>query len=236
MFSRNIYFCMETLNKILLWEDENLTEQLKKLENNPILVPNDTTNETKNESVKNEWRIIGGIKKWVRNCPKCGQLQTYSREDGLISAIKLNRVCLRCYHNNRIIQGEWKRSCPNCNKEIQYTTKSGWRKAIKGSNLCKNCSGIEIEKHLNGWVRKCPRCNKDIIYKNHKGVWIGNKKNSLCKKCHQKSTRTYLYSYGFTRNCPDCGKELKYAKKENCRNAVKKTVDVLHVHLDIPCL
>lgn len=173
-----------------VWEENDLIKQKKNCSNNRESEQNDTTKITKQKFVKNEWRIIGGIKKWTKNCPKCNRLQTYSREDGLIESIKLNRVCLRCHHDKRIIKGEWKRLCPNCNKEIQYTTKSGWRKAIKGNHLCKNCSGIEIEKHLNGWIRKCPKCNKDIVYKDYRGVWIGNKRNSFCIECYLIERKT----------------------------------------------
>lgn len=172
-----------------VWEEKNLTETEKSCLNNNESGGNDITKDIKIKSVKNEWKIIGGEKKWVRNCPDCGELQMYSRKDGLVRANKLKISCPKCYFNRRTIKGEWKRNCPSCNKEIQYTTKSGWRKAIKGNNLCKNCCGIEIEKHLNGWVRKCLKCNKNIIYKNHKGVWMGNKRNSSCRECYLKERK-----------------------------------------------
>ncbi len=192
-----------------VWEEKDLIKQEKNCSGNKESEQNDITKITKQKFAKNEWEVIGGIKKWTKKCPKCKRLQTYSREDGLVQSIKLNRMCLRCYHDKRIIKGEWKRLCPNCNKEIQYTTKGGWRKAIKGNHLCKNCSGIEIEKHLNGWVRKCPKCNTDIIYKDNRGVWMGNKRNSPCIKCYLIERKTKFSNETRKKIRLGCIKQLK---------------------------
>ena len=48
------------------------------------------------ELKKNEWRIIGEKKKWIRNCPKCNKEILYGSVYGRNGSNKKNRLCKTC--------------------------------------------------------------------------------------------------------------------------------------------
>ncbi len=51
---------METIKeKDILWDEKNLIEPMMNLENNPIIVPSDITNEIKKNAMKEPWNDIG---------------------------------------------------------------------------------------------------------------------------------------------------------------------------------
>jgi hypothetical protein len=56
----------------------------------------DTIPVTKNDLNKVEWIIIGGKKKWKRNCPNCHKDMLYVEKCGCVRAIKNNSMCLSC--------------------------------------------------------------------------------------------------------------------------------------------
>lgn len=111
MFSRYIYKYMNQNN---LWEEKNLIEQKKKLENNLISVPNDTINETKNYVIKKEWKDIGkrnqkpkisGIYKIVNKIN--GKFYIGSSEDVLDRWYKHQNLLNKQIHANTKLQNAW---------------------------------------------------------------------------------------------------------------------------------
>ena len=50
----------------------------------------------KNDLNRLEWIIIGGEKKWKRNCPICNKDMLYVQKCGCVRAMKKNSVCLSC--------------------------------------------------------------------------------------------------------------------------------------------
>jgi len=100
MFSLYTYKYMYPNN---LWEEKNLTEQKKRLENNLISVPNDTIKEIKTSVTENEWKDIGNKNTHQKFCPKCNINQTYKTLKLLKRAIKKNVLCKKYSLSGRTI-------------------------------------------------------------------------------------------------------------------------------------
>ena len=94
-------FNMETITKNI-WEEENLIEPLKKLENKPIFDQNNGIKETRNEFAKNEYKNIGNKNKWIRNCPKCNKEIIYFSKHGFDDATYNNKRCRSCINTNSL--------------------------------------------------------------------------------------------------------------------------------------
>src|ERR1035437_7256882 len=61
-------------NTLTLWEENDLTEQLKKSENKPIFAQSDGINEISNVSVKSECCNTGSKQNQIRKCPECNKI------------------------------------------------------------------------------------------------------------------------------------------------------------------
>ena len=102
------------MNQNNLWEEKNLIEQKKRLENNLTSDQNDTINETKNYVMKKEWRDIGrtkrklkmsGIYKIVNKIN--GKFYIGSSEDVLDRWYKHQNLLNRKIHKNTKLQNAW---------------------------------------------------------------------------------------------------------------------------------
>lgn len=61
---------------------------------------NSITNVIEQKSYENGWNDT--LKKWIRNCPKCGREIYYSQNKGLKRAIKANTNCQFCLHQGKL--------------------------------------------------------------------------------------------------------------------------------------
>lgn len=61
---------------------------------------NSITNVIEQKSYKNGWNDT--IKKWVRNCPKCGKIIYYTEKWNRDKAHKLDKQCKSCSNHNKI--------------------------------------------------------------------------------------------------------------------------------------
>ena len=102
------------MNHNNLWEEKNLIEQKKSLENNPTSVQNDTIKETKSYVMKKEWKDIGrtnrkskisGIYKIVNKIN--GKFYIGSSEDILDRWYKHQNLLNRKIHKNTKLQNAW---------------------------------------------------------------------------------------------------------------------------------
>lgn len=84
-----------TNEKINLWEEKNLTEVLKKYENNGESEECDIIKNTLNES-KKENLIDTTQKKWIKNCPICNKEIIYFDKWQYKDSLKKNRNCKSC--------------------------------------------------------------------------------------------------------------------------------------------
>jgi len=117
-----------------------------KLENKTELEQPDIIRNTPNELSDNGWRIIGGVKKWIRIC-KCGNEVLHLSKPDRNKAVKNKSRCKVCYQdrckeqdkeNCRIINGHkmWIGNCPTCKRETTYSVKHNW----KQKKLCISCA------------------------------------------------------------------------------------------------
>jgi len=198
---REIYLLKE---KEFIWEERNYMSPKNKSENLNEKTIDCITNDTKSESSKNGWKIIGGKKKWIRKCPKCQNDIIVSSEKYYNESINKNSLCLFCAskssHKNRghISKEEKKKisiECPKCNKPRPYY------RTILNNRLCKSCAAKNNYPHqkelllygilhnrIHGKTiksknieRNCPKCNK--IIKNTSLHYVNKNKHRLCKSC-----------------------------------------------------
>jgi hypothetical protein len=144
--------------------------------------------------------MIGNEKKWTKNCPKCGNEQTYTTKHTLTYSIEKNTVCNMCSaRNKKIITPEngWSRNCPKCDVIMKYSCKSSYMSALRKKSLCLKCNGFKrkIVIPKNGWKRICKECGVELIYSCKKALVVCEKNDGLCRSCSQiKWGKTKDYS------------------------------------------
>jgi endogenous inhibitor of DNA gyrase (YacG/DUF329 family)/very-short-patch-repair endonuclease len=114
------------------------------------------TNKIKKKYVRYEWKIIGGKKKWIRNCPTCNKEILYLSSENTSRANKNKSVCKECryklltqnwyknHHLKSILPKDLNRNCPKCDKIIVYKNKRCKLKADRKNQLCRSCSRSTI--------------------------------------------------------------------------------------------
>jgi hypothetical protein len=179
-----------TITNTNLWEEKNSTEvNSNSLNKNESETP-DTISSTENESKKKECKNIG--KKWTKNCPNCGKLQTYSNKQNLTVAINENRTCKSCFHNLVKIVipiGGWIRICPDCGKNIKYQNKNSFTKAHKNNSKCLSCTA---KSHIfkDGFGFKRGEANPSVTNPKYGEL------NSFFGKHHTEEFKTMMSEIG----------------------------------------
>lgn len=139
-----------------LWEEKNLIEPLKKLENKQTSVLNDGINGTKNASVKNECEDIG--KKNGINEKKTFELFGYtSNELSCKSSKKIVAICQLCKNDRIIRYSAYRNICQKCDsgKRIRQLNIIRCRDGIKNPFYGKYHSK-ETKKKLSDIRKKNP--------------------------------------------------------------------------------
>lgn len=135
-------------------------------------------------------------KKWVKNCPKCGNEQSYSTKYTLKDATLKNKWCNKCRGRNLrtvIPIDGWKKLCPTCGKEQQYTCKSVLITSIRKNSRCNKCRGNEERKYQIHKLEKCcPKCESIMKYKSYLIYRRSVNQNWECKKCATKESAKYV--------------------------------------------
>jgi hypothetical protein len=180
-------FCFYTLY-ILIWEENQNQKNIKmKCENYGKI---DITTETKNESKELEWKIIDGVKKWVRNCPECNKEVYHSTKGQKNKSKNKNHVGICCknekiknsiksWWNKRKNETKniiWKSNCKNCNSEMLYNTYLGFIKS--NPKKCRKC----FKKLKQPLYRECT-CGKILSYNNKYSYIDAIKEKTKCKSC-----------------------------------------------------
>ncbi len=134
-------------------------------------------NETPNELKNNEWTIIGGVRKWMRICPKC-EKELYHTEKWVRNKfVKLNKHCKSCSNNNKI------RGCllESTKKKLSMCQK-GRRHSL--STVLKMSKSHTGRKHSDETKRKMSGENNGMY-----GVHRYGKLNPFSGKKHTEESR-----------------------------------------------
>ena len=227
---------------------KNLIEPMPKSVNRHASEPSDSTHEIKNDSMKNEWIDIGGVKKWIRTCPECGVEILCPTKRQAVKCTKKGVKCIECGYKNKIVpprkpkpkriptREELTRNCPKCCIELLYKTKAGKDAANTRNAKCKDCQNkaTRIYETPDKLERNCPDCGKLMQYTKGKDLsirrhrWLRDtRENRLCNKCVRSGSRNGMA--GTSR----CGKDNpnyvnKWSKKQKTRMreiSVKKYIE-----------
>ena len=114
-----------------------------------------TENEQQNSTKKTKKKSTKSVKKntkWIRNCPNCNKIITYSDTWYFTDSIKKNRKCTKCKDKRSVTKkyfgkdnpnykGKmdklfYNRNCPNCDRIITYTSYETYRKAKRNNRGC----------------------------------------------------------------------------------------------------
>ena len=146
----------------------------EKLDNNCI------TNDTLKKSNESEWRIIGGVKKWIRNCPQCKSELFDANKSQLKQSILL------------------KRKCSSCSK-LRENLSAACTEKMKSRIGIKNPMYGKFGKNNPNFGRKSSKNAKDKMRgKNNPnfgkvGYWTGCSFSDEHRKKLSKSGRIYTY-------------------------------------------
>lgn len=131
------------------WEEKNYNEQKSNCSNNNEQEPRDITINTKRDSTQPQWKDIGGIRKWIRHCPKCGVEIYYTGKGNCTSAERKRKTCKECQNKKSRkydTPERLERSCPRCGKLIVYNGKNltirrhTYLKSVRENRVCNKCA------------------------------------------------------------------------------------------------
>ena len=147
-------------NEFFIWEENDSTEQVKKLGNNQTSVLNDIINDTEKNVIINPCDDIGNEKKWKKNCPKCGKEQIYSRKDVLQLSIKNNNICLSCSQKGKVFSEKTRNKIRKSLIGNHHTEES--KKRISIAFKGKKKSKEHVEKVKNALKGRIPTIEERI--------------------------------------------------------------------------
>lgn len=96
-----------------------------------------------------------------KQCPLCGEIQSYKTRVAYLRAVKLNKRCFKCACKHRKEETarrklmeptqEYKRNCPECNKELSYRNIVTFHKATSKNSSCASCTNRRsMQSRING--------------------------------------------------------------------------------------
>jgi hypothetical protein len=221
------------------WEEKNYTEQEKNCLSSKENAPSGSMNETRSGSTMSEWKDIGGVRKWIRNCPECGVEILCSTKRQVVKYTKKGIKCKACGYKNRIVplpaprpkripsKEDLTRHCPVCKIDLIYKTKCGRDAANKRAAVCKECQNKATRKYQtpDKLERSCPNCQCVMKYTNGKDLsvrrtrWLRDtKENRLCNRCARSGNRNGMAGvYRNGKDNPNFGKRWSSEQKERMR-------------------
>src|ERR1035437_2729646 len=131
------------------------------------------------------------MKKYKRNCPKCGKELFYTRKSTCNKMEEKKSLCMPCSKRifdllNHKENDLYYKMCPECNIEkMYYTTEPGLKYAVKHITICKKCK-LSKKENLE-YKRNCPKCGKELFTKNRFWNKMAIEENRLCLSCSGKS-------------------------------------------------
>jgi hypothetical protein len=176
------------------WDEKNYTKPKSNCLNNSEQEPSDTTKITKSDSTQPQWIDIGGVKKWIRTCPKCN-CRVFHTTERLCKRF-IGKICHKCgiakatdtKRKNKvpITPQDLIRNCPQCGIDMTCSCIKYKRKADRRGTLCKSCIWKnKITPELLS--RNCPQCGTKIQYSNRRNRRVCEKRKSVCKVCQNEN-------------------------------------------------
>jgi hypothetical protein len=155
------------------WDEKNYIKPKSNCLNNNEQEPSDTTRITKSDSTQPQWKDIGGVKKWIRHCPECGDEIYHGRKDHRDVQYRKKATCKRCQSKKLELYKlpeKLERNCPKCGATITYIGKNNgqarraFRRAASENRTCVTCAQTsKIEKIKYYWKGKTgPRSGKQL--------------------------------------------------------------------------
>lgn len=190
------------------WDEKNYTKPKSNCLNNNEQEPSDTTKITKSDSTQPQWKDIGGVKKWKRQCPTCKKEVWATRKD--------NRQCKACAYATRKTRSkrhytkkELTRICRICKCKISYSNIQNKRKAERNNSICLSCHGTNSIRLIN----KIPK-SKSTKQKISLAALESYKNNPN----RQKGKNNSMYGkHRFGVDNPNYGKRWSFNKREKMR-------------------
>lgn len=133
---------------------------------------------------------------YSKNCPRCGNVMTYTNKRCHGISLKNNYNCKSCRTKEAksIDKSEkYKRKCPTCNKDIFHISENQLQIAIKQNRLCRNCSQKTSQNKVRNFIRQCPTCNRDIKYLNKDTMDKAEQNKKKCMSCHTSGLNNPMY-------------------------------------------
>jgi len=156
-----------------IWEETASIEPEKNCLSNNVSEPSGITNDINPVSTENPCKNIGKIKKWTKNCPKCGKEQHYSHREGLWNAKKKNAPCLKCGHASK----EYKQKLSKAQIGVPNTAvrkrpfESTYNELRRTSNKRGITCDLSYEEFLSFTTYStCHYCNSPIEWQAHQGT------------------------------------------------------------------
>jgi hypothetical protein len=178
----------------IIWEEKNSTEQKKNCLSKIEPELRSIINKTESDSIKNGWRDIGGVRKWIRSCPECGTEILCPTKRQSVRLTKRGAKCRKCFGKSKTktIDGPLVKTCPTCKKTITINDatiknrRSAYLRSIRENRECKNCrsTGIKNPNHNSkfsdeenierrkSWLK---RLTNSGVFFNHSGCYYLDK-------------------------------------------------------------
>jgi hypothetical protein len=159
-----------------IWEEKNCTEQETNNSGFSGRGLSGITQKTESDLTKNEWKDIGGLKRWTKNCPKCGVEQVYSHRSGFNRAKKADVMCTKC--SKCLLGYKEKLSLLHKGKPNIYSRKRPYesiyntmvRNATK-RNISVELTYEEFVEFTN--INTCTYCSNEIKWQPHESKRTG---------------------------------------------------------------
>ena len=155
---------------------------------------------------------------YTKNCPTCGEIQTYASKKGLKVAVKKNTECKLCSNKGeKLFEELLYKNCPTCGEVQTYTSKKGLNTAIKKNTECSSCVNTG---------EKNPMFKKPVSEKTRELIRIANTGKKRSEAAKEKYRNNFLGEknpmYGKKGElCPNFGREWTNESKEKLSNLRK---------------
>lgn len=205
----------EVLNEFFIWEEKNSTEPTPKSGNNGVNDHKDIINETKTNSMPNDWKDIidPKLRKKMRLKEKYKRYREKHKDK-----IKLKKKIYRKANKDKIKARH--KAWREVNKDrlkVQYTAynksnkdkQKAWREANRDKLRVKRKFYIETNK------QKMKELNKTYYQDNKEKIKIRNKE-------YRKSNRNKINDYNLSRRKTDIQYKLNMSLRSRLNNALKR--------------
>lgn len=131
-----------------IWEEKNCTEQETNCSNSNAQGLRAITKKTKSNSIKSEWKDIGGIRKWKRYCPTCKK-EVWATKRDIRNCKSCATVIKNKHRKKHYTEEQLTRVCPSCNCKVLCSTIWNKNRAERLKRKCLKCHASESIQLIN---------------------------------------------------------------------------------------